>query len=247
VMFCIYCGTGNPDDAVFCRSCGRQQPQHAETNATASDNATGATSSVALSSLSSVPEPTSPAAPALINMSATESSVSSCPRCSQVDMSQSASSVVRAGISTTAYGGSSSGLGYIQGQGLVVTHGSHSGSAVNQTELSKRLALPDPPKYSNPYLWMFALLFIPVCALFALGPVGVILAALIWIGIGVGIYMWASNEAPKRKAVFDAAMSQYNTAKGKWEQLSYCHRDDIIYLPDGTYDHPNNMWSFLNS
>ena len=24
-MFCIYCGTPNPDDAVFCRSCGRQQ------------------------------------------------------------------------------------------------------------------------------------------------------------------------------------------------------------------------------
>ncbi len=25
-MFCIYCGTNNPDDAVFCRGCGRQQP-----------------------------------------------------------------------------------------------------------------------------------------------------------------------------------------------------------------------------
>lgn len=246
-MFCIYCGTGNPDDAVFCRSCGKQQPQNAERDATASDNAPGAPSSAALSSLPSPPESTSPAAPTQMNMSATESSGSSCPICNKVDMSQSASSVVRGGISTTAYGGSSSGLGYIQGQGLVVTHGSHSGSAVNQTELSRRFTLPDPPKYSNPYLWMVALLFIPVCALFALGPVGVIIAALIWIGIGIGIYMWASNEAPKRKAAFDAAMSQYNTAKGKWDQLFYCHRDDIIYLPDGTFDHPNNMWSFLNS
>lgn len=246
-MFCIYCGTGNPDDAVFCRSCGKQQPQHAERDATASNNTPVATSSAALPSLPSAPEPPSPVAPPLMNMSTTASSVSACPRCNQNDMSQSASSVVRGGISATAYGGSSSGLGYIQGQGLVVTHGSHSGSALNQTELSRRLTLPDPPKYSNPYLWMFALLFIPVCALFALGPVGVILAALIWIGIGVGIYMWASNEAPKRKAVFDAAMTQYKKAKGKWEQLSYCHRDDIIYLPDGTYDHPNTMWSFLNS
>jgi hypothetical protein len=24
-MFCIYCGTNNPDDALFCRSCGRRQ------------------------------------------------------------------------------------------------------------------------------------------------------------------------------------------------------------------------------
>lgn len=246
-MFCIYCGTENPDDAIFCNKCGKQQPQNAGRDATASDNSKVAPSSAALSSLPSPPESTSSAAPTLMNVSATESSGSSCPRCHQVDMSQSASSVVRGGISNTAYGGSSTGLGYIQGQGLVVTRGSHSGSAVNQTELSGRLTLPDPPKYSNPYLWMLALLFVPVCALFALGPVGVILAALIWIGIGIGIYMWASNEAPKRKAAFDAAMSQYNRAKGRWEQLYYCHRDDVIYLPDGTYDHPNNMWSFLNS
>src|SRR5438067_7542153 len=25
-MFCIYCGTSNPDDAIFCRSCGKRQP-----------------------------------------------------------------------------------------------------------------------------------------------------------------------------------------------------------------------------
>ncbi len=25
-MFCVYCGTANPDDALFCRSCGKRQP-----------------------------------------------------------------------------------------------------------------------------------------------------------------------------------------------------------------------------
>lgn len=180
-------------------------------------------------------------------MNSTESPVSSCPRCNQIDMSQSASSVVRGGISTTAYGGSSTGLGYIQGQGLVVTRGSHSGAALNQTELSSRLTLPNPPKYSNPYWWMLVLLFVPVCGLGAFGPVGFIIGAVIWIGLAIGLFMWCSNEAPKRQAVFDAAMSQYNRAKDKWEQLYYCHRDDIIYLPNGTYDRPDNMWNFLNA
>src|SRR5690349_15679001 len=32
-MFCIYCGAENPDDAIFCRCCGKQQHGGASTEA----------------------------------------------------------------------------------------------------------------------------------------------------------------------------------------------------------------------
>lgn len=160
-----------------------------------------------------------------------------CPLCGLVDRVEKVSSLVGSGTLAGFYTGSTSGTGLMAG--------------VSQTALSQKLASPSRPFYDSPYgtgtkfsIGLFG--FLTLVSFIALittqsyrsqsyeAPLW-IAEIIIWGTILALIIFFKQRTANKRRRHFEAAMPLYREAYKRWDQLYYCARNDVVFIPGKRY------------
>ena len=153
----------------------------------------------------------------------------SCPQCHRVDAVNKVSALVSAG---------SSSYGSVQ------------------TDLASKLRAPsNPPTYENPWGCISGLFLIAtaVFVIFAVGAwIGVVLAspmspseweqfqgyvwgwtaaAVLSLPIAIIVIIFKVNDVKARKEWVASAYPRYQRARRLWDELYYCARNDIVFLP----------------
>jgi hypothetical protein len=151
----------------------------------------------------------------------------------------------------------------------LVSSGS-AGYEVAQTDLASKLRAPsNSPTYQSPWRW-FSVLFVLVA--FSLGGLSAFLVVYFWLlwfpggylynpGAVIGFHVAAIvlmsivvitviykvNEAKRRKEWVTSIYPRWQRARELWDELYYCARNDIVFLPDrpGAYAPASEMDSFL--
>jgi hypothetical protein len=78
---------------------------------------------------------------------------------------------------------------------------------------------------------------------------GLLFAAIEIAGIAYVFFTWrflkrrSENETLKQKPEFESRLNKWRKAKNKWEQSYYCHRHDIVFVPENSDSAPTS--SFL--
>jgi transcription elongation factor Elf1 len=230
---CEGCGSSYEDTFNFCPHCGRSKPE---------------------------PETIKVA----VEVSS-KRSIYDCPLCGDAASVQKVSAIVDAGTSEGSGSASTSGSAqiYLTASGKHVGDSFATSttnlSSVQQSKLAQKLAHPAPPRkplYSgwNPGWVVYVIVGFLVLAV--LVPIseeigeGLLVEILINCGGGLiltiaGVLGLASlvnrlaktdaKEALKNEK-YQAELAVFNNAKAKWDDLFYCHKHDIVYLP-GRKDH----------
>lgn len=183
-----------------------------------------------------------------------------CPRCGSADSSQVVSAIVAAQTSHATGVTNSVGVAYGRGGAVPVT-AAHWTSTTARTGLAGMLHLPNAR--TSPAMWVWGVVFLVVGVVFgsvlyvastastpdpespipphtmavlvgAIPSAGFWLPGLILIFIGLRRRHRYKREAPLRGRMADL-----------WLQATYCHRDDVVYLPDGTWSFPPAFRSML--
>jgi len=162
----------------------------------------------------------------------------SCPDCGQVDMVQKVSALVEGGTVAGIYSS---------------TAGSHISGITLSTKASQ-LAPPSKPTYKGPWgffsvvfvglgifwggIFLIAMLAVLVTdrygdaihRLVAIATYGIF--AAFCLGITFLIFRWKRNTALARQSRYKDANSQWVRSMDKWNQLYYCARNDVVFLPN---------------
>ena len=205
---CPGCGASYEDTYQFCPHCGRAKPAPQQVNVTYEER---------------LP-------------------CNACPECHRNDRAEKVSAIVNR--DTVQISGSSQSTStYVDRNGYTRHETSDNPfSGVQQSNLAARLSPPAKPEARGACLRY--LLYLPVLLLggacFAMltvaGPsqsgktmagVGmlVVILLLVWITLSI------RNVNRKAKEKQAQEMFRWNKAVSRWEQLYYCHRDDVLFVP----------------
>ncbi|WKZ49292.1 MAG: hypothetical protein QY306_07975 [Anaerolineales bacterium] len=162
----------------------------------------------------------------------------SCPSCGQIDAVQSVTAIIQSGITTTNYQ-----TAYNQNR-----------TAESVSFLAKRLMFPfkKPLSFGASLALIFGTAFLSMCVTLPLmsgsGSNGLAyysvvvcsgLFTLIFLIFGV-VYLITGKQNN------DQQHETYNRALRKWQQLYYCHRDDVLFMPgENRTVNPEQLRSYL--
>jgi hypothetical protein len=158
-----------------------------------------------------------------------------CPKCRQIDMVQKVSTLYDGGISKAQY---------------------QAREAVIQTAISKKLAPPSKPTPPSNDDWRLAFFVgaIGLFALFVITPAIVnpnersqgLMVSLGIVGFAVLLVILAVTTTGKAKRQFESDISKWYRAMKIWNELYYCARDDVVFIPGESHVIPAyQMTSFL--
>lgn len=170
-----------------------------------------------------------------------------CPQCGQVDRVEKVSALVGAGTSAGLYGGPALGSNVLVG--------------ASQTAMSQKLSPPTKPSYQSPWgcvssfvtgvgiclgtIFLIILFVqlqrassagIPIDSRF-LTNLMIFLAMLITpFIISFLIIILKATTAKQRKITFETEYPRWQHAIAKWNELYYCARNDVIFIPGKPQD-----------
>ena len=206
---CPGCGASYEDTYQFCPHCGRAKPAPQQVNVTYEER---------------LP-------------------CNACPECHRNDRAEKVSAIVNR--DTVQISGSSQSTStYVDRNGYTRRETSDNPfSGVQQSNLAARLSPPAKPEAKGaclryllylPVLWIgiicFAGLVLPGNSdlpLKTLAGVGLVVSILLLVWITLSI----RNVNRKAKEKQAQEMARWNKAVARWEQLYYCHRDDVLFVP----------------
>ncbi|HEX9414579.1 MAG TPA: hypothetical protein VF916_13825 [Ktedonobacterales bacterium] len=188
-----------------------------------------------------------------------------CPRCGLVDQVQKVSALVTAGVST----GSGSGAGYMVGSfgssgSIATAYGRMYQQDSHQSLLSERLSPPAEPRLVRawPAGFTIALIGLFLGVFCSCGIAGLItslteeyaplvcgvLVALPFVAVA-GVLLRTGQQREKRSAeAWQEEHEQWEAAIGRWFELYYCWRDDVVFVPGSLSAIPaDDMWNFLRN
>jgi len=163
-----------------------------------------------------------------------------CPICKKDDQIQKASAVYSSGIGTGSFSGPATSVNYYNGK-VGVGGGLVSGTSASITEAARKCAPPDkphPPSTSlTTILGFVGIAFgvlTSICAdnYASLWIIGWVIVGFIFIAIG-------NNQKNAKEIKYKEELVIYNREITEWNELYYCHRDDVLFNPNN-----GNYWTF---
>jgi hypothetical protein len=172
--------------------------------------------------------------------------VQTCPVCEDWDQTQSVSAVVRSQTFIGSTASNSIGVG-IRPNGVIPVVTANRGVTTSVTPLARMLTLPVPRRPSGMCFLGWALILLgAVPALFMIiasqgqDAHSVSMWASLSTGLYAGIVAWLPGiflaiAGNSRLRVYDREGPLREMTRRVWSSARYCIRDDIVFLPDGTY------------
>jgi hypothetical protein len=167
-----------------------------------------------------------------------------CPVCKHDDQVVKVSSIYSSGFSMTSQGGPVVGVGFAGGK-LGVGIGGGSTSGVNVSQMSMRLKPPEKPNKLGWFIIFIICGFISflIALIFARSNSGFGYIMTFLLPIGIFIF-WINSRDRKYKD----RMEIYESLVNQWNQLYFCSRDDIVFLPGEEFRRsPEELQSYFNS
>lgn len=169
-----------------------------------------------------------------------------CPVCEGWDRTQSVSAVVRSQTFIRSTAGNSIGVG-IGPNGVIPVIATSRRVTTGVTPLARMLTLPVPRRPSGMrFLGLVLILLGAVPTLFiVIASQGqeahtVSMWASLSTGLYAGIVAWLPGiflaiVGNSRLRAFDRERPLRDMTRRLWSSAGYCERDDVVFLPDGTY------------
>lgn len=165
-----------------------------------------------------------------------------CPICKKDDQIQKASSVYSSGIGTGSFSGPAASVNYYNGK-VGVGAGFVAGTSHSITDVSRKCAppiKPTPPATSLSTILgsvVIAFGFLTSICADEYAPIwitGWVIVGIIFVAVGI-------NQKKSKDAEYSEKLKVYNSEITEWNQLYYCHRDDVMFNPNN-----GNYWTFTH-
>jgi hypothetical protein len=109
-----------------------------------------------------------------------------------------------------------------------------------QTLLSARLAPPPPPPLRGPTsgqvnLWTFGAVLGALASVMwvaTMSPSGMLVALVVGVAVAIAVNTQGTRARKASEARSNMDLVYYAKAMSAWDQFYYCHRDDLVFLPD---------------
>ena len=179
-----------------------------------------------------------------------------CPVCQGWDRTQSVSAVVRSQTFIGSTVGNSIGVG-IGPNGVIPVVATNRRVTTGVTPLARILTLPVPRRPSGMCFLGWALILLgAVPALFIIivsqgqEADSVSMWASLSTGLYAGIVAWLPGivlaiAGTSRLRAYDRERPLRDMTRRFWSSAGYCERDDVVFLPDGTYAAPAQALSMM--
>jgi len=182
--------------------------------------------------------------------------VQTCPVCEGWDRTQSVSAVARSQTFIGSTAGNSIGVG-IGPNGVIPVVTTNRRVTTSVTPLARMLTLPVPRRPSGMCFLGWALILLG-----ALPALFIIIASQgqdahsvsMWASLSTGLYagivawlpgIFLAIAGNSRLRAYDRQRPLRDMTQRLWSSAGYCERDDVVFLPDGTYAAPAQALSMM--
>lgn len=234
-MYCSKCGVELTPDSKFCNRCGSPVENSAQEK--------GAENSQIVQ-LASSSSPIKQAVPET-------SSHLACPVCNRDDRVMKVSSIVSGGTHEISGGGYTTQT-YVDSKGKT-RYDSHyvPMSGTQQSALAGQLSPPPKPETGWNTCGLIVLasgVWFGIWAMLLFGfTSGNAIPGLVLIGIGITVYVLTEmSRQGKVNQIEQVEVPKWEKAIQRWNKLYYCHRDDVLFVPEeGIAISKSQMYQYL--
>jgi hypothetical protein len=182
--------------------------------------------------------------------------VQTCPVCGGWDRTQSVSAIVRSQTFIGSTAGNSIGVG-IGPNGVIPVVTTNRGVTTGASPFARMLTLPVPRRPSGMCFLGWALILlgaVPTLFMIIFSQGQDTHSVSIWASLSTGLYagivawlpgIFLAIAGNSRLRAYDREGPLRDMTRRLWLSAGYCERDDVVFLPNGTYAAPAHALSMM--